>query len=146
MTGDEIVALLGMQPHPEGGFFVENYRHQRDDGRGHSTAIYFLLRAGDVSHWHTVDADEVYHYYAGAPLRLSIWAEGTDAVQHIALGPDLAAGERPQFVVPGGVWQTSRSSGDWTLIGCTVAPAFIFEGFNLAAPGWTPPAGESPAP
>lgn len=141
MTAEEIVATLGMLPHPEGGFFVETYRDPDGGERGHSTAIYFLLRAGDRSHWHRVDAAEMWHHYAGAPLVISVSPDGRAEADH-TLGPDLMAGERPQFVVPKGHWMAARSLGEWTLVGCTVAPAFRFEGFELAPPGWAPGEGE----
>lgn len=137
LTADAIIALLELQPHPEGGFFRETFRETAPDGgRGASTAIYFLLRAGERSHWHKVDASEIWHWHAGAPLRLSI-AEGADR-RDLLLGPDLAAGERPQGAVPPFAWQAAESLGAWTLVGCTVAPAFDFAGFELAPPGWEP--------
>ena len=137
LTADAIIVLLELQPHPEGGFFRETFRETAPDGgRGASTAIYFLLRAGERSHWHKVDASEIWHWHAGAPLRLSI-AEGADR-RDLLLGPDLAAGERPQGVVPPFAWQAAESLGAWTLVGCTVAPAFDFAGFELAPPGWEP--------
>ncbi len=138
MTADEIIAELGLKPHPEGGHFSESFRAP-DAPRGASTAIYFLLKAGERSHWHKVDADEIWHHYAGAPLELSLSADGK-RVTRLRLGHDLALGERPQGVVPRGVWQAARSLGSWTLIGATVAPAFRFEGFELAPPGWEPKA------
>jgi predicted cupin superfamily sugar epimerase len=137
-SAEEVVALLGLAPHPEGGFFRETFRSPAPpSGRGASTAIYYLLREGEVSAWHRVDADEVWHHYAGAPLELTLAADGgrRDAVR---LGRDLAGGERPQAVVPAGVWQTARTLGGWTLVGCTVAPGFDFAGFELAPPGWEP--------
>lgn len=137
LTAEAIIALLELQPHPEGGFFRETFRETAPDGgRGASTAIYFLLRAGERSHWHKVDASEIWHWHAGAPLRLSI-AEGADR-RDLLLGPDLAAGDRPQGVVPPFAWQAAESLGAWTLVGCTVAPAFDFAGFELAPPGWEP--------
>jgi hypothetical protein len=136
LTADEIIAALGMKPHPEGGYFVESFRAP-DQPRGASTAIYFLLKAGERSHWHKVDADEIWHHYAGAPLELSLSEDGK-SVHHLRLGRDLAIGERPQGVVPRGVWQAARSLGHWTLIGATVAPAFQFEHFEMAPPGWEP--------
>lgn len=140
MTADEVVALLDLAPHPEGGFFRETFRDEAGDGgRGRSTAIYFLLPGGVRSAWHRVDAVEVWHHYAGAPLRLEISDGSTDHT--VLLGADLAAGERPQGVVPQGVWQAAESLGDWTLVGCTVAPAFEFAGFELASPGSKPPSG-----
>ncbi|MDI4664096.1 cupin domain-containing protein [Xanthobacter autotrophicus] len=137
LSAQEVVALLDLRPHPEGGYFRETFRDlPADGGRGASTAIYFLLAAGQRSHWHRVDAAEIWHWHAGAPLTLAIAdAEGRRAVM---LGPDLAAGERPQAVVPAFAWQAAESRGAWTLVGCTVAPAFRFEGFELAPPGWEP--------
>ena len=137
LTAEAVIALLELQPHPEGGFFRETFREKADDGgRGASTAIYFLLRAGERSHWHKVDASEIWHWHAGAPLKLRI----ADAAgkRDVMLGPDLAAGERPQGVVPPFAWQAAESLGAWTLVGCTVAPAFDFSGFELAPPGWEP--------
>jgi predicted cupin superfamily sugar epimerase len=134
---DEIIRLLGLQPHPEGGHFRETFRDPRQvDGRSASTAIYFLLAAGECSHWHRVDAAEVWHFYAGAALELSIAEARVPSV--IALGADLAAGQRPHAVVPAMAWQSARSLGAWTLVGCTVAPGFEFAGFELAPMGWTP--------
>jgi uncharacterized protein len=134
----EVIRLLDLRPHPEGGHFRETFRDAREtDGRSVSTAIYFLLTRGERSHWHRVDAVEVWHYYAGAPLALSI-ADGNGTTV-VRLGPDLAAGERPQAAVPAGAWQAAESLGDWTLVGCTVAPGFVFTGFELASAGWAPP-------
>jgi predicted cupin superfamily sugar epimerase len=138
MTSGEIIAALGMDRHPEGGWYVETYRDNPAGGRGHSTAIYFLLERGDVSAWHRVkDAAEVWHFYAGAPLELRISDEAGSTVSFV-LGIDLGRGERPQAVVPANWWQTARSLGDWTLVGCTVAPGFHFAQFELAEPGWEP--------
>jgi len=138
LSAGEIVDLLGLLPHPEGGFYRETFRAPAPEGgRGSSTAIYYLLRSGEVSAWHRVDADEVWHHYAGAPLELSLW-DGRERVV-LRLGSGLAAGERPQAVAPAGAWQSARSLGDWTLVGCTVAPAFQFSGFEMAPPGWEPP-------
>jgi predicted cupin superfamily sugar epimerase len=133
----EIIELLGLQPHPEGGHFRETFRDPRDvNGRSVGTAIYFLLAAGERSHWHRVDAAEIWHYYAGAPLAISI--ERRDGIETLKLGPDLAAGERPQLIIPADTWQSAESLGAWTLIGCTVAPGFDFAGFELAPEGWSP--------
>ena len=144
MTAAGIIAALGMIRHPEGGWYAETFRDNRDaGGRGHSTAIYFLLEGGDVSAWHRVkDAAEVWHFYAGSPLEIRMFDE-TESVVSSVLGVDLVAGERPQIVVPAGWWQTAKSLGDWTLVGCTVAPGFDFSQFELAEPGWEPasPAG-----
>lgn len=137
MTADEIIALLGLAPHPEGGHYVQTFVDpERVDGRARSTAIYFLLKAGEVSRWHRVDAVEIWHWHAGAPLELAV-SDGAGTTR-FRLGADLAAGERPQGIVPAGAWQSARSLGDWSLVGCTVAPGFRFEGFELAAPGWEP--------
>jgi predicted cupin superfamily sugar epimerase len=134
----EIIATLGLKPHPEGGWYAETFRDGAGGARGHSTAIYFLLEQHQVSTWHRVkDAAEVWHFHAGAPLALAMWEEGS-AVMEQVLGSDLAAGERPQIVVPAGWWQSARSLGEWTLVGCTVAPGFEFAAFELAAPGWQP--------
>jgi predicted cupin superfamily sugar epimerase len=136
-TADEIIRLLELAPHPEGGHFRETFRDPRGaDGRAASTAIYFLLARGERSHWHRVDAAEVWHFHAGAPLALSI-SDGA-STRVLQLGVDLAAGARPQAVVPAGQWQAAESLGDWTLVGCTVAPGFAFEHFELAPPGWAP--------
>lgn len=138
MEADRIIAELGLTPHPEGGYFAETFRDSANSGtRAHSTAIYFLLKAGEVSRWHRVDAAEVWHWYAGSPLALSIAPpDGPGAT--LRLGPAVLAGERPQAVVPAGQWQQARSLGSWTLVGCTVAPGFSFEGFELAPPDFDP--------
>jgi predicted cupin superfamily sugar epimerase len=139
MSAAEIIAELGMARHPEGGWYVETFRDNANaGGRGHSTAIYFLLEAGDVSAWHRVkDAAEVWHFYAGAALELRFSDEAGKS-SFFVLGPDLGQGERPQTVVPAGCWQTARSLGAWTLVGCTVAPGFDFAQFELAPPRWEP--------
>ncbi len=136
VTAEEIIAQLGLRPHPEGGHFVETFRAP-GPGRSAGTAIYFLLKAGERSHWHRVDADEIWHHYAGAPLELSMSDDGR-SVRHLRLGSDFGIGEQPQATVPRHVWQAARSLGAWTLVGCTVAPAFEYSGFELAPPGWTP--------
>ena len=133
----EVVERLNLSLHPEGGWFSETFRDSRAVGeRAASTAIYYLLERGQRSHWHRVDAAEVWHVYAGSPLRLHV-SDGRTA-QSLFLGPDLAAGQRPQAVVEAGCWQSAESTGDWTLCGCTVAPGFEFTGFELAPPGWEP--------
>ena len=139
LQAEEIVQLLDLKPHPEGGYFRETFRdpRARADGRAVSTAIYYLLGTGDVSEWHRVDAAEVWHFYAGAPLVITMSENRRDASAH-HLGPDLARGQRPQFVVPAGWWQTATSLGAWTLVGCTVAPGFDFSRFELASPDWRP--------
>ena len=128
---DEVIALLGLEPHPEGGWYRETWREPA------TTAIHYLLMAGERSHWHRVDATEIWHFYAGDPMGLATSANGSEATHHV-LGADLAAGQRPQVVVPAGVWQAARPRGAWSLVGCTVAPAFSFEGFEMAPPGWHP--------
>jgi len=136
-----IVERLRLAPHPEGGWFRETFRDQPGGGRALSTAIYYLLEAGQVSAWHRVDAAEVWHFYLGAPLRLTIAGPGEEGIRTGVLGANLDAGERPQVVVPQGWWQTAVSLGDWTLVGCTVAPGFEFAGFELAPAGWAPSEG-----
>jgi uncharacterized protein len=139
LAAADIIRLLDLKPHPEGGHFRETFRDTRlIDGRAASTAIYFLLARGERSHWHRVDAVEIWHYYAGAPLRLDLADSDRGPVHAATLGPDLAAGQRPQAAVPTGAWQAAESFGDWTLVGCTVAPGFQFSGFELAPPGWQP--------
>ena len=137
-TADEIIEKLGLQPHPEGGYFRETFRDPADhSNRSVGTAIFFLLKAGEISRWHRVDASEIWHYYAGAALELGIADEGAQA-ETLILGPDLDQGELPQRVVPAGWWQQARSLGDWTLVGCTVSPGFEFSGFEMAPEGWNP--------
>ena len=142
MTGrpsaSDIIARLDLKPHPEGGHYRETFRDAQTDAeaRARSTAIYFLLRRGERSHWHRIDAVEVWHYYAGDALTLQI-AEG-GGTRSITLGPDLASGEIPQAIVPAGAWQAAGTTGDWTLVGCTVAPGFDFSTFELAPKGWAP--------
>ncbi|WP_341989377.1 cupin domain-containing protein [Azorhizobium sp. AG788] len=139
LSAAEVIALLDLQPHPEGGHFRETFRDVALEGtRAASTAIYFLLAAGERSHWHRVDASETWHFYAGAPLALHMAAEGEPA-HTVTLGTDIAAGQQPQGVVPPFVWQAAESQGAWTLVGCTVAPAFLFSGFQMAPADWTPP-------
>ena len=131
LTAEAMIRLLDLAPHPEGGHFRETFRDAA------STAIYFLLASGERSHWHRIDAVEVWHWYAGAPLALEI-ADKTGRTAGLTLGSNLAAGERPQAIVPAHAWQAAQSLGDWTLCGCTVAPGFDFSAFELAPPGWSP--------
>ncbi|OEJ69616.1 cupin domain-containing protein [Magnetovibrio blakemorei] len=139
LDADEVITTLGLEPHPEGGHFKEIYRADGPDGgRGQVTTIYFLLKAGEVSHWHRVqDAVEIWCWHGGAALELSIHAEGTELETHV-LGLDLQAGQRPQAIVPVNAWQAAKPLGDWTLVGCQVAPAFDFARFELAPPGFEP--------
>ncbi len=134
-----LIRALDLRPHPEGGHYRETFRDPRVDagGRALSTAILFLLGVGETSEWHRVDATEIWHYHAGAPLVLTQSPNGHDAAA-LHLGPAIEAGQQPQIVVPPGVWQTATSLGAWTLVGCTVAPGFTFDGFELAPPGWRP--------
>ena len=133
MTPDKIIEKLDLQPHPEGGWYRQTWIADATDGdRPSGTCIYFLLKSGGSSHWHRVDAAEIWHYYAGAPLILTIAAsENGPAVRHL-LGPDLAVDQRPQIIVPPDHWQAAETTGEFTLVGCTVSPAFQFEGFDLA--------------
>ncbi|MEO0398237.1 MAG: cupin domain-containing protein [Pseudomonadota bacterium] len=139
LSAADIIRMLDLRPHPEGGHYSETYRDQAggQDGRGASTAIYYLLEAGEYSHWHRIDAAEVWHHYAGGPLALTISENGVDA-SAVRLGKNLGAGERPQAIVPPRAWQTAEPLGRWTLVGCTVAPAFDFAHFEMAPPDWAP--------
>ncbi len=146
LTAHDVIRLLDLKPHPEGGHFRETFRGapfpQAGEGeektaRASSTAIYFLLARGERSHWHRVDAAEVWHWYAGASLLLEI-AQAAGRIERVTLGADLAGGERPQAVVRAHAWQAAHTLGDWTLVGCTVAPGFEFAGFELASKGWEP--------
>ena len=135
---DEIINLLKLQSHPEGGYYRETFRDsKRIDDRSASTAIYFLLKRGEVSRWHRIDAVEVWHWYGGAPIRLQIQMEN-GPIETVLLGPDLFRNERPQAIVPAHAWQTAESLGEWSLVGCTVAPGFEFEHFELrrSTNGW----------
>ncbi|MFC0238831.1 cupin domain-containing protein [Rhodopseudomonas telluris] len=138
LTAAEVIDRLDLQPHPEGGHYRETFRDPRCDpgGRSCSTAIYFLLARGERSHWHRIDAVEIWHYYAGAPLTLEIADD--NGARALTLGPDVAAGQLPQAIVPPHAWQAAAAIGEWTLVGCTVAPGFQFEHFELAPPGWSP--------
>ena len=143
-TAADIIARLELKPHPEGGHYRETFRDARVDagGRAVSTAIYFLLARGERSHWHRIDAAEIWHYHAGSALTLHIADDGGQC--RIRLGSNLAAGEQPQAIVPAHAWQAAESTGDWTLVGCTVAPGFDFAKFELAPTGWTPSPPQTP--
>lgn len=133
-----IIEILDLKPHPEGGHFSETWRAPSEPGeRSAGTAIYYLLQAGEVSHWHRVDAAEAWHWYAGAALELALSRDGCEVTRH-ELSADLTGDARPQLVIPTGVWQSARSLGDWTLVGCTVSPGFEFSGFEMAPAGWQP--------
>lgn len=140
MTADDIITLLGLQPHPEGGWYKQTWAAP-EQGRPSGTCIYFLLKSGAPSHWHRVDAGEIWHYYAGAPLILRRSATDDGPAMADVLGPDLLAGQRPQLIVEPRHWQAAETTGDWTLVGCTVSPGFEFAGFELAAPDFDIPQG-----
>jgi hypothetical protein len=139
MTADEIIAKLHLAPHPEGGHYRQTWIDEDSAGRPSGTCIYFLLAEGEASHWHKVDATEIWHFHAGAPLVLSLAETDTGPATNHVLGPDLAGGARPQIIVPKDHWQAARSTGAWTLVSCTVSPGFRFDGFTLAAPGFDIP-------
>ena len=137
-AAEKIIRQLGLEPHPEGGHFRETWRASSPSGeRAAGTAIYYLLREGEQSHWHRVDAAEIWHWYAGSPLELSLSPDGNTLERHV-LGNRLDSGEAPQAIVPENCWQSARSLGAWTLVGCTVSPAFEFAGFEMAPDGWQP--------
>lgn len=139
-TVEELIKVLDLRPHPEGGFYRETWRDRPEGGgRGAGTAIYFLLPAGVENRWHRVDAAEIWHFYAGSPLELLIARDGEAATSQV-LGTNLFEGERPQLEVPPGAWQRARTLGPWTLVGCTVSPAFEFSRFEIAADGFAPKA------
>jgi predicted cupin superfamily sugar epimerase len=138
LSAADVISLLELERHPEGGWYRQTFADPGAEGERHlSTAIYYLLEGADVSAWHRVDAAEVWHWHAGAPLRLRLSHEGKVIDEHI-LGPDLKAAERPQVVVPRHCWQTAKCLGAWTLVGCTVAPGFQFSGFEMADEDWEP--------
>jgi predicted cupin superfamily sugar epimerase len=139
LTAQDIIRMLGLKPHPEGGHFRETFRDVREtaDGRAASTAAYYLLARGERSHWHRLDGVEIWHWYAGAPMQLEI-AAAPGRIERITLGGDISAGLRPQAVVSANTWQAAQTTGDWTLVGCTVAPGFDFAKHELAPHGWSP--------
>jgi uncharacterized protein len=136
MSAEEFIRKLELVPHPEGGWYRQTWAGPLVEGRASGTAILFLLRAGERSHWHRVDADEIWLWHAGAPLVLAM---GVEAAREHRLGPDVLGGDLVQAVVPAGWWQAARSMGEWSLVSCTVSPGFRFEGFELAPPGWDLP-------
>lgn len=138
LNASGIIGALNLAPHPEGGWYAETWRANAAEGeRAIGTAIYYLLEADQRSHWHRIDAAEIWHFYAGAPLTLSVSEDGQETEQ-FTLGVDIAARERPQIIVPANAWQSAQSKGDWTLVGCTVSPGFVFERFDMAPKDWTP--------
>lgn len=137
-TARRLIVDLKLRPHPEGGWYRETWRDLPKDGtRGCGSLIYFLLDKGESSRWHRIDATEVWHFYAGEPLLITL-AQATGPKAEQMLGPDIAAGHTPQLVIPPGMWQSARAVGGWTLVGCTVTPAFEFEHLELAPEGWAP--------
>ena len=138
LSARDIIAALDLKPHPEGGHYRQTWKADSMAGeRAAGTAIYFLLAEDEVSHWHRVDSAEIWHFYRGASLELSLSADGHRIEKHI-LGPDLETGQTPQIIVPRDVWQAAKTLGAWTLVGCTVSPGFEFSHFELAAPDWKP--------
>jgi len=140
MQAQDIIERLNLRPHPEGGWYAETWR-DAGPGRPSGTAICYLLEAGQRSHWHRVDATEIWHFYAGGPLMLSVAETEAGPARDLLLGPDLAAGALPQRIVPAHHWQSARPLGAFTLVGCTVSPGFRFEGFEMAPPGFDIPRG-----
>ena len=147
LTALETVEALGMEPHPEGGYFKEIFRADplegSADGRGAMTSIYYMPPEDRPSRWRVIDADEVWSFHAGAPLTLSVSRNGI-SIENFRLGTDFAAGEKPQAIVPKGAWARAESHGGWTLVGGTVAPAFLYEGFRMAPEDWMPGSGPPP--
>jgi hypothetical protein len=140
-TAEALIDRLRLAPHPEGGWYRQTWVAEAAAGeRPAGTAILFLLRTRERSHWHRVDATEIWHFDAGAPLLLSLSASVEGPARDLRLGPDVLAGDLPQGIVPAGHWQAARSTGDWSLVGCTVSPGFRFEGFELAPAGFDIPA------
>lgn len=140
MNADQIIAAHRLEPHPEGGWYRQTWIAEAEAGeRPAGTAILFLLKAGERSHWHRVDATEIWHFHAGAPLLLRIARDADGPARPLLLGPDLGAGQSPQGIVPAHHWQAAQSRGDWSLVGCTVSPGFRFDGFELAPPGFDIP-------
>lgn len=138
-TARDIIDRLGLSPHPEGGWYRETWRAPAAEGvRAAATAIWFLLEAGQRSHWHRVDASEIWLWHGGSPLRLLTAPGDAGPVSEVRLGGNLVAGELPQSVIPAGHWQAAHAEEGWALVSCVVAPGFEFAGFTLAPPGWTP--------
>jgi len=132
-----IIDTLGLVPHPEGGWYRETWRAPPADGRSAGTAIHFLLEQGQRSHWHRVDADELWLWHAGSTLELRV-EQPDGAIEAVALGGDVIGGYAPQWRVPANRWQSTEARLGWALVSCVVVPGFDFAGFELAPPGWTP--------
>ncbi len=139
MTADALIDKLQLTPHPEGGYYKQTWIDRSGDGRASGTSIFYLLKQGQKSHWHHVDATEIWHFYAGAPLALCLSATDEGPAKRHILGPDVLDGQSPQIIVPKYHWQSAQSLGDYTLVGCTVSPAFHFDGFTLADAGFDIP-------
>ena len=138
-SASAIIARFGLQSHPEGGWYRETWRAEAQPGeRAGATAILFLLDAGERSHWHRVDAAELWLWHAGAPLTLALAADAQGPAASTRVGPDVLSGETPQVLVPPGHWQAAEPEGGWCLVSCVVSPGFEFSGFELAPPGWSP--------
>lgn len=138
-TAAAIIDRLGLRPHPEGGWYRETWRAGAAPGaRASATAIHFLLEAHQSSHWHRVDAAELWLWHAGDPLTLSIAPSEAGPVRRVTLGPDVLTGEEPQVLVPPRHWQAAEPRGGWALVSCVVSPGFDFAGFELAPAGWRP--------
>ena len=137
-TASQIIEKLNLSPHPEGGWYRQTWIADTAAGRPSGSAIYYLLEAGQRSHWHRIDSTEIWHFHAGAALQLSTAASDSDPVVESVLGPHILSGQTAQIIVPEQHWQSAKSLGDWTLVGCTVSPAFHFEGFHMAPPDWAP--------
>ena len=141
-TARDLIDRLGLEPHPEGGWYRETWRAPADEGeRASATAIHFLLEQGQSSHWHRVDAAEIWLWHAGDPLILSVAAREAAAPEDTRMGSDVLDGEAVQHVIPAGYWQAAApAEGEhgYALVSCIVSPGFEFSGFELAPPGWSP--------
>ena len=136
---EELITRLGLQPHPEGGHYRETWRGPAGpDGRHIGTSIIYLLVAGRRAHWHRIDATELWHFHAGAPCHLDVFDDETGTIRTAVLGPELTGDHHPQAIVEPHRWQSAETIGEWSLVGCTVTPAFEFDHFELAPPGWEP--------
>ncbi len=142
MNAEQLINQLQLMPHPEGGWFRQTWIEDvAAPERPSGTCIYFLLKEGERSHWHRVDATEIWHFYAGTPLTLSLSETADGPAEDHSLGPDLTANQQPQLIVPKGHWQAAHAPDGWALVGCTVSPGFQFEGFELAPAGFNIPRG-----
>ena len=139
MTAAQIIKFLQLQPHPEGGWYKQTWKSEDTlSGRASGTSIYFLLKAGEISHWHKIDSVEIWHYYDGSPLILRIATEDNNEIATKILGPNLAKSQSPQILVNKNLWQSAETTGDYTLVGCTVSPGFEFSKFTLAPKNFNP--------